>query len=620
MPHKTNSADNIWPTRDFLEAVQHPVFKNTLRAPMIVVDQQGLIAFTNHAFQAASGFSEEELTGMHFCMLFPQSQREAIKVRFDQLCIGELASDLVIPLRGESGDDLYIHWVTAMLTDPDGAIEYIVGTGTDTTAYRNTLISFEKSWMRFQDLVETCSDWVWETDTEHRFTYSSPQVEAILGYRPEDVIGKTPFDFMPADEVNRLTRHFIKMEKAASIRHELNIKLHKDGHGVMMETSARPFFSDRGELLGYRGIARDITDRQNTLRALRKSEERLRLSQKFANIGSWEWDVVTGEFHWSEQMWVLFGLPADSFALNFESCLERVHPDDRDILANAINKSFNHETIYDIEHRIIWPDGSIHWLRETGNVVRCPHGKPIRMLGLTSNIDQRKLLEQERAQQADQQRNLLVREVHHRIKNNLQGIVGLLRNNLTNMTDDPGAMVNKAITQINSIALIHGIHGQHDGRELLLCELLPAIVDGHTSPHQGTSEIDLSLTIDNPLQLLDKEAVPVALILNEFITNALKHANRRDEYDRVSVSLQVISSRGEINIHCPGGRLPAGFDFETGSGHGTGLKLIRALLPPEGMSIKYRQTRLGVITSVLLQAPIVRPYASPIQGSCTQNS
>lgn len=617
MPDKTDRPDNTWPTLGFLKAVQHPVFRNTLNTLLVVIDRQGQIVFTNHAFQAASGFSKDEMTGMHFCMLFPASQRDSIKARFEQLCIGQLASDFIIPLRDKSGDDLYIHWVTATLTDPDGAIEYIVGTGTDTTAHRNTLISFEKSRMRFQDLVETCSDWIWETDAEYHFTYSSPQVEAILGYHPKEIIGKTLFNFMPTDEVNRLTRHFRKMEKATSIEHELNVKRHKDGHGVMMETSAVPFFSDKGELLGFRGIARDITDRQNTLQALKKSEERLRLSQKFANIGNWEWDIVTGELLWSEQMWVLFGLPTDSFALNFERYLERVHPDDRNILTNAINDSINHETIYDIEHRIIWPDGSIHWLRETGNVIRGSHGKPIRMLGLTSNIDQRKLLEQEQARQADQQRNLLIREVHHRIKNNLQGIVGLLRNNLTNMTDDPGAMVNKAITQINSIALIHGIHGQHDGRELLLCELLPAIVDGHTSPHQGASEIDLSLTIDNPLQLLDKEAVPVALILNEFITNALKHANRRDEYDRVSVSLQVINSRGEINIHCPGGRLPAGFDFETGSGHGTGLKLIRALLPPEGMSIKYRQTCLGVITSVLLQAPIVRPYTSPVQGCCT---
>jgi len=611
MPHKTDKPGNIWPTGYFLKALDHPVFRQTLETLLIAVNHAGYIVFTNRAFQVASGFNENELMGEHFCMLFPESQREPVKARFAQLSIGELDNDFVIPLRDKSGAPLYIHWITAMLTDPEGAIEYIVGTGINITEHRNTLINFEKSRKRFQSLVETSSDWVWESDADHRFTYSSPQVEAILGYRPEEMIGKTPFDFMSADEVNKLTRHFAQMEKTASIERMLNLKLHKDGHRVAIETSGVPFFSDKGELLGFRGITRDITVRQNTLQALQKSEERLRLSQQFANVGNWEWDIVTGNLYWSDQMWTLFGFSVHPFEPSYERCLERVHPDDQEMLVRAIEDSLHNGSTYDVEHRTIWPDGSIHWLRETGNVDRDPHGKPVRMLGLTSNIDQRKYLEQEQVRQAEQQRNVLIREVHHRIKNNLQGIIGLLRNNLRSATSDPETAVKKAITQIKSIALIHGIQGQRDGNELLLCEMIPAIVEGHTIPGQDISEIDLSMEIDTPLQLLEKEAVPVALILNELITNALKHANWQNTHDGVNVSLQVISGRGEISIDCPGGRLPAGFDFQAGSGFGTGLELVHALLPPEGMSIQYQQTRAGVTTGVLLQAPIVRCHILP---------
>ncbi len=611
MPRKTDNPGNVWPTDHFLRAIEHPIFSRMLATLLIVVDRAGHIVFTNRAFQAASGFSENELIGRHFCMLFPEAQQESVKIQFDLLSIGELANDFIIPLLDKSGAHLYIHWITAMLTNPEGAIEYIVGTGTDTTEHRNTLLSYEKSRNRFQALVETTSDWVWESDAEHRFTYSSPQIEAILGYRPEEMIGKTPFDFMPADEVNRLRLHFNRMEKTASIDRLLNIKLHKDGHRVAMETSGGPFFSDKGELLGFRGITRDITVQQNALQALQKSEERLRLSQQFANVGNWEWDIVTGNLYWSDQMWILFGFSVNPFEPSYERCLERVHPDDREMLVRAIEDSLHHGATYNVEHRTIWPDGSIHWLRETGNVDRDSQGKPIRMLGLTSNIDQRKYLEQEQVQQAEQQRNVLIREVHHRIKNNLQGIIGLLRTNLTSMASDPGMAVEKAITQIKSIALIHGIQGQRDGKELLLCEMIPAIVEGYTIPGQGIAEIDLSMEVDTPLQLLDREAVPVALILNELITNALKHANRQNMHDRVNISLQVISGRGEISIHCPGGRLPTGFDFQAGSGFGTGLELVRALLPPESMSIQYQQTRAGVITDVLLQAPIVQRHILP---------
>jgi len=608
MQQKTNNPDNTWPTLNFLKALEHPVFRYTLETLLIVVDRGGHIVFTNRAFQASSGFSENELMDEHFCILFPELQREPVSARFfEQLDIGVFDNNFVIPLCNKAGEPFYIHWITATLTDSDGAIEYIIGTGVDSTETRNTFINYEISHKRFQDLVETSSDWMWETDADLHFTYSSPQIETILGYRPEEIIGKTAFVFSQGDKAINFTQLLIsQMEKAAPINCFLNYKCHKDGHVVTMETSCVPYISDQGELLGYRGIERNITDRQNTLQALKKSEERLRLSQKCANIGNWEWDIITGDLYWSDQHWALFGLPAKSFEPSYERFLESIHPDDRDTVIRAIEDSHHHGITYDVEHRIVWPNGEIHWVRGTGNVDYDSHGKPARMLGVISNIDQHKYIEYNQLRQAEQQRNALIREVHHSIKNNLQGIVGLLRNSLKNKANDPRVAVEDAITQVNAIAHIHGIQGRRDGKELLLCEMIPAIVKGHMAQNQDVGEINLSLKIENSLQLLDKEAVPVALIINELITNALKHANKKKANDKISVSLHVVNDRGEISIHCPGGRLPDGFDFQAGTGYGTGLELIRALLPPEGMSIQYRQTQSGVTTDVLLQAPIVR--------------
>ncbi len=360
---------------------------------------------------------------------------------------------------------------------------------------------------------------------------------------------------------------------------------------------------------------RNRTERpgNNTLQALKKSKERLRLSQQFASIGNWEWDIATGDMYWSDQIWTLFGLPAGSFEPSHEKFLEYIHPDDRNTVVRAIDDSLHHGTPFKVEHHIVWPNGRIHWLKQIGNIIRNPLGKPIRMLGLTSNIDEQKYHERERMRQLEQQCSALTREVHHRIKNNLQGIIGLLRNNLNNSASNPRIAVEKAITQIRSIAIIHDLQARRDGNEVLLCDMIPAIVEGHTLPGQGVAEIDLSLKIDRPLQLLDEEAVSIALIFNELITNALKHADRQNMHEKVSVSLQVTSGQGEISIHCPGGRLPEGFDFQTGSGYGTGLELIRALLPPDGMSIQYRQNPTGVTTDVLLQAPIVQYHTLPEQ-------
>jgi len=118
-------------------------------------------------------------------------------------------------------------------------------------------------------------DWVWETDAAGLYTYASPRVRDFLGYAPEEVIGKTPFDLMPPDEVARVAGEFdaIAAERRPFSLLE-NIALHKDGRRVFMETSGVPIFDEAGVFRGYRGIDRDITDRKRAEAAVRESEER----------------------------------------------------------------------------------------------------------------------------------------------------------------------------------------------------------------------------------------------------------------------------------------------------------------------------------------------------------
>jgi diguanylate cyclase (GGDEF)-like protein/PAS domain S-box-containing protein len=116
---------------------------------------------------------------------------------------------------------------------------------------------------RYRNLVENSSDWIWEIDQNSIYTYCSPKCIDLLGYQTEELIGKTPFDLMPAAEAQRVGVFFhnIVLTKRAFKCLE-NINLHKGGHQVIMETSGTPFFDKQGGLLGYRGITRDITDRK----------------------------------------------------------------------------------------------------------------------------------------------------------------------------------------------------------------------------------------------------------------------------------------------------------------------------------------------------------------------
>ena len=146
--------------------------------------------------------------------------------------------------------------------------------------------ALRESRKRYQDLVESLSDWVWEVDGNAVYTYVSPKVRDLLGYGPEDVIGKTPFDLMPPAEARRVKEIFGPFAERHEPFHSLeNVNRHKDGHLVVIETSGAPFFGEDGTFRGYRGVDREIGERKRVEAAFRRNEERLRLVQKYEALG-----------------------------------------------------------------------------------------------------------------------------------------------------------------------------------------------------------------------------------------------------------------------------------------------------------------------------------------------
>ena len=118
----------------------------------------------------------------------------------------------------------------------------------------------EYSEHRFQQLVESSDDFIWEVNSYGVYNYASRQVEDILGYAPQEVVGKTPFDFMDSQEAKIIAVQFMKLiEKEEKILNLENKNIHKDGHEVYLQTSGTPFFDEKGGLKGYRGVDRDIT-------------------------------------------------------------------------------------------------------------------------------------------------------------------------------------------------------------------------------------------------------------------------------------------------------------------------------------------------------------------------
>lgn len=252
------------------ETVEKPVLADQLEAllnastdGLALIDMNGEIIRVNPALIAITGYSREELLGRQFESLSMFDRRAAASVL--QRFIIALSGQQIPPFRvrvasrENGGLELEIQ-ISAWrkLKEVVGAIAVVK----DVTDSKRTGTPHDSE-ERFRDLVETTSDWVWETNEKGVYTYVSPRVTDILGYQPHEVLAKTMFDFMPLQDTHRaveIMTGVISSRKPFRFMHTKNLR--KDGHPVFLETSGNPYFGPDGNWLGYRGIHRDISDRR----------------------------------------------------------------------------------------------------------------------------------------------------------------------------------------------------------------------------------------------------------------------------------------------------------------------------------------------------------------------
>lgn len=135
--------------------------------------------------------------------------------------------------------------------------------------------------------------------------------------------------------------------------------------------------------------------RDEAIKEMKTNEQRFRLAQKSADIGSWDWDIISSELTWSEKIEPMFGFEKGEFEGTYEAFLNRIHPDDRKFVEKSVDDCLQKKKHYAIEHRIVWPDKTIRWVSERGNVIRDKNEKPTRMLGIAQDITQKKKMEKE---------------------------------------------------------------------------------------------------------------------------------------------------------------------------------------------------------------------------------
>ncbi|MCJ7546796.1 MAG: PAS domain S-box protein [Deltaproteobacteria bacterium] len=233
----------------------------------------------------------------------------------------------------------------------------LIGFAQDITDRKQAEAEIRESQQRFQGLVETLSDWIWEVDQSGIYTYVSPKIRDLLGYEPAEILGKTPFDLMPPEEAERVKVIFESLVAAQQPIVALeNTNRHKDGRLIVFETSAAPFFNVEGQFMGYRGVDRDITARKQVEEALRERQETINAIIETSQ--DWIWAIDRHGVH-------TYSNPASEKILGYRIgeivgslSLNLIHEDDKKIVESILQECQ--------EKRCGWNNLLLRWRHKNG--------------------------------------------------------------------------------------------------------------------------------------------------------------------------------------------------------------------------------------------------------------
>ncbi len=245
---------------------------------LAITTTSGRFAEVNEAFCRLLGYSERELGGLtHDELIHPDDRTESARLAA-HLLAGDTAS-FVVENRYVRKDGLPV-WVrrsVSRVRDSSDNEQGHVAFVEDISEQKRAEAALRETRDKYQALIESSSDFVWEMDAQGRYTYCSPQMEKLWGLKPEEMIGRTPFDQTPAALRTLVEAGFRGLAEHPKPFAGLVIEaLDAAGQRIFIEIGGVPFFDDGGKLLGFRGMSRDITERKRADEALRDSEALLR--------------------------------------------------------------------------------------------------------------------------------------------------------------------------------------------------------------------------------------------------------------------------------------------------------------------------------------------------------
>jgi PAS domain S-box-containing protein len=442
-----------------------------------------------------------------------------------------------------------------------------------------------------------------------RFVSLNRAGEQITGLSRAQVVGRSWHEIYGrqfADLYAELDRK--ALATGQQVERPRDVMLRADGRTLTVNQRVLPLYepaADGSMKPRYvMSIIDDLTEEVRAEAALRETETRFR--QFAENIDQLVF-ITTADL--SSVLYVnpryaaVVGGPVDELLDDSRNALKHVHFDDVPMLKRRLPRligGFRRLRKAELTVRIDHPTRGLRSIHLRLNPVRMFDGS-VRVFGVADDITERAAAERQRIEEAIKQRDILVREVHHRIKNNLQGVAGLLQHMATSKPE-VAPQLNEIANQIQAIAQVHGLQIRATGT-LPVLGVAQGIVQNLATMFGADARFEQPAAGLWKWGLPEGEAVPLALVINELGTNALKYRASRE----LPIHVRVLPRPDgvEIRIEQPG-KLKPGFDLAQISSSVSGLGLVKALLPRRGAKLAIEQQGGQVVTRLELTQPAIR--------------
>jgi len=454
----------------------------------------------------------------------------------------------------KDGRTIYCNWHNAAIYDLDRNLISIYSLVEDITDKRVAEKKLKESIESYKVLFNSIQDAMYILDKEGRFLEVNQGAERMYGYPRERFIGNTP-DFLAAPGKVDMNQTYSRMQLALNgdVQQFEWWGRKKNGEIFPKELQLNPgIYFGKPVIIA---IARDISERYEREQEVRQNEQLFRQLFQNAPVGITLLDEHKDVKLVNTAFEKIFGFKEEEIK---EVSLDKiVVPEEKMEEASRLSRS---QVTFEVSTYRKRKDGQIVDVLIYGVPVRVDE-KIIGIYGIYVDITERKKAEQ-KIKESLKEKEILLAEIHHRVKNNLAVITGLLELQVQNTDNDEAKMVLRdSQLRINSMALIHEKLYQSDNLSLIqfgkyIGELIDVIADSHITKEKPI-EIDIE---SDPIEFTITQAIPCGLLMNEIVTNALKHAFEGRNSGKISISLKKEEDVIQLVISDNGIGLPDNFE------------------------------------------------------------